>query len=58
MYPVSLKAGVSPNGAISMQPDRPASAYDPSPAMPEDTNAKERLDMIAACLRTKAGEKK
>jgi len=56
MYPVSLK--VAPASSGSMQPPRPTGAYDPAPGMPEDTNAKDRLDMITACLHAKAGEQK
>jgi hypothetical protein len=53
MYPVSLKV------APTLGPPPPApSAYTPSPPQPEDANLKERTDMIAACLRAKADEKK
>lgn len=53
MYPVALKLDHTPG-----PPPRTPSAYEPSPPQPEDANVKERTDMIAACLRTKAGEKK
>jgi len=58
MYPVSLKMGVSPLGATPTESARTPGAYTPSPPPPEDVNLKERTDMIAACLRTKAGEQK
>jgi hypothetical protein len=54
MYPVALKINPAPAGPAAPTP----SAYAPAPPQPEDANVKERTDMIAACLRAKAGEKK
>jgi hypothetical protein len=53
MYPVSLKID-----HLAGPPAPAPSAFAPSPPQPEDANLKERTDMIAACLRAKAGEKK
>jgi hypothetical protein len=53
MYPVALKIDRTPG-----PPPPTPSAFDPSPTQPEDANLKERTDMIAACLRTNANEKK
>jgi hypothetical protein len=54
MYPVALKINPAPAGPAAPTP----SAYAPAPPQPEDANVKERTDMIAACLRAKASEKK
>jgi len=53
MYPVSLQINRTPAGPATPAP----SAYAPAPPQPEDANVKDRTDMIAACLRAKAGEK-
>jgi hypothetical protein len=53
MYPVSLKIDRTPGA-----PPPTTSGFAPSPPQPEDANLKERTDMIAACLRAKADEKK
>jgi hypothetical protein len=58
MYPVALKMGGTSGGAMAMTPPHPTTAFDPAPPASEDTNATARLDMINACLRTGAGEKK
>ena len=55
VYPVAYKMEAGP---VSMKPPRPTTAFDPAPPPPEDTNATARLDMINACMRNAAGEKK